>query len=243
MWSGNWQRRSVHRRGTAGPCNRAPKTFFCGGRPCSDKGKATVMSNDHGESDVTPTESKTTRTVGNFPRGSRETPAASASREADRSEKARCRKSDMHAAGESDSSIVPKKPTNNDGPMAFAESGGGKGTGQGEHWAVATGPDTVPETRVTRASRCASGGATIRCDAGCSFASKARAVCGSSARTDLREGRPARAGPIAIAVYEGDLQDIHVLVSRSLSASAISARYSPKARNQLAAPFAAWFNK
>ena len=33
------------------------------------------MSNDHGESDVTPTESETTRTVGNFPRGSRETPA------------------------------------------------------------------------------------------------------------------------------------------------------------------------
>ena len=43
---------------------------------------------------------------------------------------------------------------------------------------------------------------------------------------------------------EGGLPDIHVLVSPSLSASPLSARrYSPKARNQLAAPFAAWFNK
>jgi len=39
---------------------------FCGGRPCPDKGKAIVMSNDNGKSDVTPTESETTCTVGNF---------------------------------------------------------------------------------------------------------------------------------------------------------------------------------
>ena len=85
------------------------------------------MSNDHGKLDVAPTESKTTRTVGNFPRGSRETPAASASREADRSEKAKGQKSDMHAVGESDSSIVPKKPANNDGVPPSAESGEGRG--------------------------------------------------------------------------------------------------------------------
>src|SRR6266480_4801661 len=77
-------------------------------------GKAIVMSNErHGESDVTPTESKTTGTVGNFPHGSRETPETSVfSMEADRSEKARGHKSDMHVAGESHSSIVPEKPAN-----------------------------------------------------------------------------------------------------------------------------------
>ena len=85
------------------------------------------MPNDHGEFGVAPTESETMRTVGNFPRGSRETQAASASREADRSEKARCLKSDMHAVGESDSSIVPKKPANNDGVPPSAESVEGRG--------------------------------------------------------------------------------------------------------------------
>jgi hypothetical protein len=72
------------------------------------------MSNEsHGKSDVTPTESKTTGTVGNFPHGSRETPVTSVScMEADRSEKARGHKSDMHVTGESHSSIVPKKLAN-----------------------------------------------------------------------------------------------------------------------------------
>ena len=37
------------------------------------------MSNDKGESDVAPTESETTGTVGNFPHGSRETPVTSVS--------------------------------------------------------------------------------------------------------------------------------------------------------------------
>lgn len=71
------------------------------------------MSNITGESDVTPTESKATGTVGNFPHGSRETPVTSVSpMEADGSEKARSHTSDRHVAGESDSSIVPKKPMN-----------------------------------------------------------------------------------------------------------------------------------
>jgi hypothetical protein len=76
-------------------------------------GKAIVMSNDHGEFDEACTESKTTGTVGNFPHGSRETPAISASAmEADRSEKVRGHKSDMHVTGESYSSIVPKELAN-----------------------------------------------------------------------------------------------------------------------------------
>jgi group II intron reverse transcriptase/maturase len=45
----------------------------------------------------------------------------SASREADRSEKARCHNADMHVLGESDSSIVPKKSVNNDGVPPSAE--------------------------------------------------------------------------------------------------------------------------
>jgi hypothetical protein len=79
------------------------------------------MSNDHGESGVTPTESKTTRTAGNSPHGSRDAPRTSASHEADRSEKARSRNADMHVLGESDSSVVPVKPANNDSVPLLAE--------------------------------------------------------------------------------------------------------------------------
>jgi len=81
------------------------------------------MTSDKGESGMTPTESKTTSTVGNFSHGSRETPATSASAmEADRSEKARSHKSDMHVAGESDRLIVPKKSANNGGVPPLAET-------------------------------------------------------------------------------------------------------------------------
>ena len=86
------------------------------------------MSNIKGESDVSPTESKTTSMVGNFSHGSRETPVTSASpMEADRSEKARGHKSDAHVAGESHSSIVPEKPANNGGVPPPAESVEGRG--------------------------------------------------------------------------------------------------------------------
>ena len=92
------------------------------------------MTNDNGKSGVTPTESKTTGTVGNFPHGSRETPATSASpMGADRSEKARGHTPDRHVAGESDSPIVPKKPANKGQRAAARGVGGGKGTDQGEH--------------------------------------------------------------------------------------------------------------
>ena len=71
------------------------------------------MSSVTGEFDAAPTESKTTGTVGNFPHGSREAPVISASpMEAERSEKVRGRNADMDVSGESDSSIVPKKPAN-----------------------------------------------------------------------------------------------------------------------------------
>ena len=74
-----------------------------------------MASSAQGESGVTPTESKTTGTTGNSSHGSREAPATSASCEADRSGKARGRKPDMHAAGESDSFIVPRKQANEGG--------------------------------------------------------------------------------------------------------------------------------
>ena len=44
------------------------------------------MSNAHGKSDMTPTESKTTGTVGNVPHGSRETPVTSDSIETDQTQ-------------------------------------------------------------------------------------------------------------------------------------------------------------
>src|SRR6266849_8255474 len=87
------------------------------------------MSNEsHGESDGTPTESKTTGTVGNFPHGSRETPETSAfPMEAERSEKARGHNTDMHVTGESHSFIVPKKPANKGRVPRPAESVEGRG--------------------------------------------------------------------------------------------------------------------
>ncbi len=157
------------------------------------------MSNDHGKLDVAPTESETTRTVGNFSRGSRETQAASASREADRSEKANGHKSDMHAAGESDSSIVPKKPANDDGPKASAELVEGRGlTKENASRRYRTGHSAGNLGR-------ADGWACEQrrqSDAVSSLLSEVRAVCGSSARTDPCEGRPARAVPIAIVIHK-----------------------------------------
>ena len=85
------------------------------------------MTNANGKSDMTPTESETTGTVGNLTHGSRETPLTSVSpMEADRSEKARCHHPDMHVSGESDSSIVPEKPANNGGVPLPAELAEGR---------------------------------------------------------------------------------------------------------------------
>ena len=86
------------------------------------------MSNEHGEFDKAPTESKTTGTVGNFSRGSRETPVTSvSSMEADRSEKARGHNTDMDVSGESHSSIVPKRPANKGRVPRPAELAEGRG--------------------------------------------------------------------------------------------------------------------
>jgi hypothetical protein len=179
-----------------------PKTHFCGSRPYLCKGKAKVMTNDIGESGMSPTESKTTRTVGNLSHGSRETPETStAFMAADRSEKARCHKSDMHVAGESDSSIVPKKPANKSGERPQAESVEGRGLTkenisqslldrtQGRN---ADGKPFVPRSRGLWGVR-----QTQR--AVCTSTSAVGAVCGSSARTDLCGGWPERAIPTAIA--------------------------------------------
>ena len=48
----------------------------------------------------------------------------------------------MDVTGESHSSIVPKKPANKGRVPRPAESVEGRGLDQGEHRAVATGPDT-----------------------------------------------------------------------------------------------------
>ena len=108
-------------------------------------GKAIVVSNEReGEFDQHPTESKTTGTVGNFPHGSRDPANIRFFMGADRSEKARGHKSDMHVIGESDSFIVQRSQRTRAGCQAGGV-GGGKETDQGEHRAVATGPDTEPE--------------------------------------------------------------------------------------------------
>lgn len=81
-----------------------------------------MTSNDKGESDVTPTESETTRTAGNDPRGSWEIPETSLSKDMDRSEKARRHKADVYVPGKSDSPVVPEKQANNAGQPTAAES-------------------------------------------------------------------------------------------------------------------------
>ena len=105
------------------------------------------MSNDHGESDVSPTESETTSTVGNFPRGSREIPGTSVFLEADRSEKARRHTSGMHVPGKSDSSIVPKKQANNDSLPLSAELVEGRGLTKENAKQTLLAPDTEPGKR------------------------------------------------------------------------------------------------
>ena len=75
------------------------------------------MPNDNGESDVSPTESQTTRTIGNNPRGNWKIPETSLSLEMDRSEKVRCRYADMHVSGKSHRLVVPQKQVNNSGAL------------------------------------------------------------------------------------------------------------------------------
>ena len=162
------------------------------------------MSNDHGEFDKAPTESETTGTVGNFPHGSRETPVTSVSvMESDRSEKARGHNSDMHDAGESHSSIVPEKPANKGGAPLPAELVEGRGlTKENTCQSLldrtqrrnSDGTPLVARSRGLLGVRAAA----LPRSAGWSSTSKARTVCGSSARTDLCGGRSAMTVPTAI---------------------------------------------
>ena len=181
------------------PVYGAPKTSFCGGRPCPDKGKAIVMSHINGKSDVTPTESETTGTVGHVPHGSRETPATSASpMVADRSEKARGHTPVRYVAGESDRSIVPGKPANKGSVPLPAESVEGRGLTKEnvEQWLLDRTQRRVSRSRGLLGVRAV---ARLRC-AGWSSTSKVRAVCGSAARTDLCGGRSAMTVPTAITI-------------------------------------------
>lgn len=170
------------------------------------------MTNETGESGITPTESETTRTVGNPFHGSRETPAASAihSMIADRSEKARRHKSDMHAAGESDGSIVPGKPANKDGAPPSAESAEGRGPTEenARQSLLRRTPRRMPEDKPpNRRSRGLLGvREAARKRAVHPSLSKVGAVCGSSAHTDLRGRRSETTVPTAII---GDLLNKH----------------------------------
>ena len=180
------------------------ESTLLGGRPYPNMGKAIAMSNDRGESDVTPTESETTGTVGNFPHGSRETPATStAPMAADRLEKAQRHKSNMHVAGESDSPIVPEKSANKGSVPLPAESREGRGLTK----------ENAKQPLLDRTQRRNSDGtpfvarsrgllgvraAALPRSAGWSSISKARTVCRSSARTDLCGGRSAMTVPTAI---------------------------------------------
>jgi len=112
------------------------------------------MSNVNGESDVSPTESETTCTDGNFLHGNWEIPETSLSMEMDRSGKARCHNTGMHVSGKSDSLVVPEKRANKAGVVTVvpARRDGGKETDQGERLAVALGPDSEPGCQVAWAA-------------------------------------------------------------------------------------------
>ena len=168
------------------------------------------MSNVKGEFDVSPTESETTRTVESLPRGSREIPETSLSSEADRSEKARCHNADMHVAGKSDSLVVPEKRANKAGPQTAAESVEERRLSKenDKQLRLVRTQSRFAKLRglfgVREAKRHVQG--DLHMQGRQSSPSKVGAVCGSSARTDLCEGWPARAIPIAIPLN-------HLLVS------------------------------
>ncbi len=129
----------------------------------------------------------------------RETPVTSTSfMEVDRLEKAHGHKSNMHVAGESDSSIVPQKQANKDSGSLSAESVEGRGLTKENIEQLRLGRT---QCRVSR-SRGLLGvrEAALNKARLWSSSSKARAVCGSSARTDLCGGRAAMPVPTAIFI-------------------------------------------
>jgi len=157
-------------------------------------GKATVMSNDNGKSDVNPAESQIIRTVGSFSHGNREMPETSVSSETDRSEQVQCRNADVYVSGKSDSFVVPKKRANKTGLSTVAESVEGRRLTKENIRYIASAPDTEPTRRKGGLSGVRT---TVLGIVGPSL-SKVGAGCGSSARPDLCGGWPARAIPTAI---------------------------------------------
>lgn len=92
-----------------------------------------IVVGDTGKPWTDPAQSKTPRTRGSFSHGNRETPGPPlGDGPAGRSEKATSRSSDMHGPGESDGSIVPKKPANKDAVLkASAEQAEERGPTKG----------------------------------------------------------------------------------------------------------------
>jgi len=109
------------------------------------------MSHINGKSDVTPTESETTGTVGHVPHGSRETPATSASPNGSGSvgEGARPQVRPARRRGVRQLHRTAEAGEHRQ-RSAVGGVGGGKGADQGARRAVATGPDTAPGLQVAR---------------------------------------------------------------------------------------------
>jgi hypothetical protein len=105
------------------------------------------MSNErHGESDVTPTESETTGTVGNFPHGSRRDRGNIRFFHGSGSVGEGARPQFRHARYRGVTQFHSTEEASEQGRRGVACGvGGGKGTDQGERCAIATGPDTEPE--------------------------------------------------------------------------------------------------
>jgi hypothetical protein len=104
------------------------------------------MSHVKGKFDVTPTESKTTGTVGNFSHGSRETPGDIRFFHGSGSVGEGARPQVRHGRYRGVTQFHSTEEAGEQGPGATACGvGGGKGTDQGEYLSIATGPDTEPE--------------------------------------------------------------------------------------------------
>ncbi len=142
------------------------------------------MTNAYGKSVMIPTESETTCTVGNLSHGSRETPATSnSSMELERSEKARRHNPDMHVAGESDGSIVPEKLANKTGtPVTELVEERGHPRTKSCHAHSFRSQYRAKRIKVHAQLR------QVKMVTSRPLQPKGRAVCGSSARTDLRGG-------------------------------------------------------
>ena len=149
------------------------------------------MSDDYRKPLVDAAESKTLRMRGNSLRGNRETLGTPSPQGEGRSGKAFCRTPDMHVSRESDDSIVPEKRANKAGPGAAAESVEGRGSTKGNRQASLTRCGHSAAESV--ASACLPYEKLLRLI----VIPEVRAVCGSSARTDLCGGPPERAVPTA----------------------------------------------